>query len=90
VLDKRLEGRAFIAGDAYSIADMACYPWVNNPYERAPLELAPFANVRRWLATIGERPATQRAYALAEQVNPDAGKPMGEEERKVLFGQGAR
>ncbi len=90
VLDKRLEGRSFIAGDEYSIADMACYPWVNNPYAKAPLDLAPFANVRRWLTTIGERPATQRAYALTKQVNPEAGKPMSEEEKKVLFGQGAR
>src|SRR5690606_35898505 len=41
VLDKRLEGRDFIAGDEYSIADMACYPWAGNPYEKAPLDLAP-------------------------------------------------
>ena len=86
VLDKRLEGREFIAGDAYSIADMASYPWI-SPYAKAPLDLEPFANVRRWQATIAARPATQRAYALAKQVNPDAGKPMSEEEKKILFGQ---
>ena len=86
VLDRRLEGREFIAGDEYSIADMASYPWI-NPYTKVPLDLAPFANVRRWQATIAARPATQRAYALAKQVNPDAGKPMSEEEKKVLFGQ---
>ena len=89
VLDKRLAGRAFLADDAYSIADMACYPWI-SPYDKAPLDLAPFANVRRWQASIRERPATQRAYALAKQVNPDAGKPMSDEERKLLFGQRAR
>ncbi|WP_242163836.1 glutathione S-transferase C-terminal domain-containing protein [Lysobacter sp. M15] len=89
VLDKRLAGRAFIAGDEYSIADMASYPWI-NPYDKAPLDLTPFANVRRWHAAIRQRPATQRAYALAKQVNPDAGKPMGDQERKLLFGQGAR
>ena len=89
VLDKRLDGRTFIAGDAYSIADMASYPWI-SPYDKAPLDLQPFANVRRWQAAIRERPATQRAYALAKQVNPDAGKPMSDEERKLLFGQGAR
>lgn len=86
VLDKRLEGREFIAGDEYSIADMASYPWI-NPYTKVPLDLAPFANVRRWRAAIAARPATQRAYALAKQVNPDAGKPMSEEEKKILFGQ---
>lgn len=35
VLDRRLEGRAFIAGDDYTIADMACYPWI-SPYAKAP------------------------------------------------------
>ncbi|MFT4179325.1 MAG: glutathione S-transferase N-terminal domain-containing protein [Thermomonas sp.] len=89
VLDKRLEGRDFIAGGEYSIADMAAYPWI-SPYTKAPLDLAPFANVRRWQATIAARPATQRAYALSKQVNPDAGKPLSDEEKKVLFGQGAR
>ena len=89
VLDTRLEGRAFIAGDDYSIADMACYPWI-SPYDKAPLDLSPFANVRRWQAAIRERPATQRAYALSKQVNPDAGKTLTDEEKKILFGQGAR
>ncbi len=89
VLDRQLQGRAFIAGDAYSIADMACYPWI-SPYDKAPLDLSPFPEVRRWHAAIAARPATQRAYALGGQVNPDAGKPMTDEEKKILFGQGAR
>ena len=42
------------------------------------------------MVTISERPATQRAYALGKQVNPNAGKPMSDEEKKLLFGQGAR
>ncbi|MCD9047178.1 glutathione binding-like protein [Luteimonas sp. MHLX1A] len=86
VLDRRLEGRAFIAGDDYTIADMAAYPWI-NVYAKAPIDLSPFAEVRRWHASIAERPATQRAYALAKQVNPNAGQPMSEEEKKVLFGR---
>ena len=89
VLDKQLQGRAFIAGEAYSIADMASYPWI-SPYDKAPLDLTPFANVRRWQAAIRERPATKRAYALTKQVSPDAGKPMSDEQKKILFGQGAR
>ena len=86
VLDRRLQGREFIAGDEYGIADMASYPWI-NPYAKAPLDLELFANVRRWHTAIATRPATQRAYALAKRVNPDAGKPMSEEEKKILFGQ---
>lgn len=89
VLDARLQEHAFIAGDAYSIADMAAYPWI-DPYERAPMELGDFVHLRRWQAAIAERPATRRAYALSARVNPDAGKPLSEAEKKVLFGQGAR
>ena len=89
VLDRRLAGRAFVAGDAYTIADMAAYPWI-NPYDKAPLDLSPFPEVRRWHASIAARPATRRAYALTAQVNPDAGKPMSDEERRLLFGQGPR
>ncbi len=89
VLDRRLDGREFIAGSGYSIADIACHPWV-DAYAKAPIDLTPFAHLRRWQAQIAARPAMQRAQALARQINPDAGKPMGEEEKKVLFGQGAR
>jgi GST-like protein len=89
VLDKRLQGRAFIAGGDYSIADMAAYPWI-NPYAKAPLDLTRFGNVERWHSDIAARPATRRAYALAKQVNPDAGKALSEEERKILFGEGHR
>ena len=89
VLDKRLAGRAFIAGDDYTIADMASYPWI-GVYDKAPIDLAPYPEIRRWHAAIAARPATQRAYALAKQVNPDAGKPMSDEEKKLLFGQGPR
>ncbi|MGG6463203.1 glutathione binding-like protein [Solilutibacter silvestris] len=86
VLDKQLRGRAFITGDDYTIADMACYPWI-NPYTKAPLDLSAFPDLQRWHAAIAARPATQRAYALTTKVNPDAGKPLSDEEKKVLFGQ---
>lgn len=89
VLDRRLRGRTFITGDDYTIADMACYPWIDT-YDKAPLDLEPFAGVRRWCDAIGARPATQRAYARASEVNPSVGQPMRDEEKKILFGQGAR
>ena len=86
VLDRRLAGRSFIAGEEYSIADMAAYPWI-NPYTKAPLDLEPYPELRRWHAAIAARPATARAYALATQVNPDAGKPLTDEQRRQLFGR---
>src|SRR5882757_8256688 len=89
VLNKRLADRAFIGGD-YSIADMACYPWV-VPYKNQGQDIEQFPHVKRWLETIQVRPATERAYAKAKEVNPNFGQPVNrtEEERKILFGQTA-
>ncbi|MCK9538993.1 glutathione S-transferase C-terminal domain-containing protein [Dokdonella sp.] len=89
VLDRQLAGREFITGPHYTIADMAAYPWI-DAYDKAPIGLSAFPEVRRWREAIAARPATQRAYARAAEVDPDAGEPMSEEERKILFGQGAR
>jgi GST-like protein len=85
VLDRRLEGRDFIAGE-YSIADMAAYPWI-VPYEAQGQNLDDFPNVQRWFETIRTRPATERAYALGETVS--AGGELTEEARRHLFGQTA-
>lgn len=84
VLDKRLKDREFIADD-YSIADMACYPWILP--EAQGQDMANFPELARWHAAIKDRPATQRAYAKGLEVNPDMGKPMTDEQKKVLFGQ---
>lgn len=88
VLDTQLAKHAYVAGDDYSIADMAIHPWI-NAYDKAPLDLSPYPHLLRWQADIAARPAVQRAYALKTQVNPDAGKPLTDEERKHLFGPGA-
>ncbi len=85
VLDKRLEGRDFIAGD-YSIADIACYPWIVS-YERQGQNLEDFPALKRWFEAIRERPATQRAYERAKTVNTQP--TLSEESRKILFGQTA-
>jgi GST-like protein len=86
VLNKQLEGREYICG-AYSIADMACYPWV-VPYERQQQNLDNFPNVKRWFAAVAARPAVQRAYAKAREVNEAA--TVTPESKGVLFGQTAR
>jgi len=84
VLDKQLKGRPFITGDDYTIADMACYPWI-DPYTKAPLDLTDFPEVVRWRAAIESRPATRRAYAQGDFNKPAA--EMSQETRKILFGQ---
>jgi len=89
VLNKRLSDREFIAGD-YSIADMASYPWV-VPYKNQDQNIDDFPHLKRWLETIRARPATERAYTKAKEVNPNFGQPVNrtEEERRILFGQTA-
>ena len=74
-----------MAGD-YSIADMACYPWIVS-HARQNQNLDEFPNVRRWFEAIQARPAVQRAYELGKSVNT---RPtVDEESRRFLFGQNA-
>lgn len=86
VLDKRLDDNEFIAGDAYSIADMAIWPWI-KPHENQGQDIEDFPNLLRWFRTIEKRPAVKRAYALVEEINPQDGVQMDDEARKHLFGQ---
>ncbi len=87
VLDRRLEGRDFIAGD-YGIADMACYPWI-VPHEMQGQRLEDFPNVHRWFDAIRARPATVAAYAKGKAIS-EGNQRMSNEAKKVLFGQTAR
>lgn len=87
VLDQRLADRPFVAGEDYSIADMASYPWI-VPYENQGQNLDDFPNLKRWFHAIKERPATVRAYEIGEQYRSrDA--TVDEDAKKVLFGQTA-
>lgn len=87
VMNKRLADRDFLSG-AYSIADMASYPWI-VPYERQGQDLAQFPHLKRWFEAIQARPATIRAYDRAKEINPSPPPVMDEAARKVLFGQTA-
>lgn len=86
VLDKRLDGRAFIAGDDYSIADIAAYPWI-VPYEKQGMDMDEFPHLKAWFDAIHERPATKRAYAFGETVKDQVDIGSDEEARRILFGQ---
>ena len=63
VLDKRLAGDQYLAGGAYTIADIATYPWVAR-WEWYELNWANFPNVERWFNALGARPAVQRGMAV--------------------------
>jgi len=67
VLDRQLDGQDFVAGGAYSIADMAIWPWASR-YEWQQVDLAGFPNVREWYRRLLERPAVQRGYQVPKHM----------------------
>jgi GST-like protein len=85
VLDRRLQGRTFVAGEDYSVADMAIYPWV-YPWQRQQQNLDDFPNLKRWFYAVQTRPATIRAYAKGEALSQNRAT-VTEEGKKILFGQ---
>ena len=87
VLDRRLADAAFLAGDDYTIADMASYAWLLRP-ERHGQTIDDFPHLKRWRDAISARPATLCAYEKGSAVNstPTVGD---EQSRKILFGQTA-
>ncbi|KQN47981.1 GSH-dependent disulfide bond oxidoreductase [Serratia sp. Leaf51] len=68
VLNTQLTKNAYIAGDTYSIADIAAYPWV-VAHERQRIDLAEYPAVRNWFERVKARPSTQKAYALADPLH---------------------
>ena len=87
VIDKRLGETAYLAGEDYSLADMATYPWLRaHKWQGQALEDYP--NLQRWYAEVRARPAVQRGLAvLAEKVDKSGAKPSGERWDN-LFGKG--
>ena len=62
VLDRRLaETGGYLSGGSYSIADMACWPWISR-FEWQEIDMSAFANVKRWYEDIAARPAVQKGY----------------------------
>jgi GSH-dependent disulfide-bond oxidoreductase len=88
VLDRQL-GRTggYIAGDAYSLADIACFPWVMT-HKKQQFDLDEFPNIRRWFAEVRARPAVQRGLALGRELL-DQQQPLSPEMRAKLFGLGS-
>jgi GSH-dependent disulfide-bond oxidoreductase len=85
VMDRRLADRKFLAGDEYSIADMASYPWVLP--ERQMQNIGDFPHLKRWKEEIAARPATVRAYEKGKAVN--TAPTVNKDAAKILFGQTA-
>lgn len=83
VLDGRLGEAEYMAGDDYSIADMATFPWVRS-IERQGYGLDDFPNVKRWYQAIDARPAVQKGLELLKD-KQQAG-PLSQQAREMMFG----
>jgi GST-like protein len=85
VMNKRLADREYLAG-AYSIADMAAWPWV-VPWKNQGQVIEEFPHLNRWFEAVKARPAVEKGFAVGSELRSTA--PMDEEAKKVLFGQTA-
>lgn len=84
VLERRLDNRAFIVGNDYSIADMIAWPWVLIA-KAMDVPLDDYPNLTRWRTVIKERPAVQRGVDLGREWRRQ--QPPTDAERKILFNQ---
>ncbi|MGQ3002361.1 MAG: glutathione binding-like protein [Hydrogenophaga sp.] len=83
VMDRQLEAQKFIAGNQYSIADIAIFPWLRN-WQNQGIDWADFPHLKQWFDAIAARPAVQRGVAVLA----DARKPITDDKsREVLFGK---
>ena len=92
VLNNRLYDRPYLAGEAYTIADMIAYPWTVN-WEAQGQDIEEFKYFKRWFEELGARPAVQRGMAVTAGPAEDfaALSPEERERRmKLLFNQRAR
>ena len=88
VMNRRLQDREYLAG-AYSIADMAAYPWV-RPYKSQGQDLAEFPNLKAWFERLHARPAIARAVKVGEDVRIQHDLATDVAAQKIMFGQRAR
>lgn len=83
VLDRQLEGRAFVAGDFLSVADFAIFPWASL-WEGQEQRLDDKPNLRRWLDGMAARPAVQRGLAVAAEKRNSAARD-DRKAQEILF-----
>jgi GST-like protein len=82
VMDKQLGVTRFLAGNDYSIADIATFPWTRS-WKNQGIELDEFPNVKRWFDEISARPAVIRGVEVLASARRDL---TGDKQREVLFG----
>ena len=86
VMDRRLKEIDYLAGKDYSIADIACWPWVRvHRYHGQRWE--DFPNVKRWFDDVSARPAVQKGMKLLINKRAKTRDVLNQEARDILFGQ---
>ncbi len=83
VLDRRLGEAAYLAGDDYTIADMATFPWLRS-HENQGVDLNDFPHVKHWFEGIAARPAVQRGVEVLADRRRQG--PIDDKAREVMFG----
>lgn len=92
VLNNQLYKQPYVAGNAYTIADMICYPWTVH-WEAQGQDINEFQYFKRWFDELSARPAVQRGMAAGKDWSVDFSKLSKEEQerlRKLLYNQRAR
>ena len=84
VLDRRLEKTPWVAGDDYTIADMAIFPW-SRTYERQGVNIDDYPHVAEWRKKMISRPAVERGMKVGSELREDLSK-IDPNEFKKLFG----
>ena len=82
VMERRLAGREWIAGQAYSIADMACFPWMVR-YRRQGQDIEAFPAIKAWIARMSARPAVLRGMEVLKDAARDT--PLDAQAHDTLF-----
>lgn len=83
VMNRHLSDREWFAGNTYSIADIAIFPWLRSA-ENQGVDWSEFPHLKRWFDTVAARPAVQRGV----QVLANRRKPVSsDKEREILFGK---
>jgi len=82
VMDKQLANHPYLAGDEYTIADIACFPWTRS-WKNQGIDWADYPHTKRWHDAISERPAVQRGVEVLTALR----KPLVDDKAKeLLFG----
>ncbi|MDD9878815.1 MAG: glutathione binding-like protein [Magnetovibrio sp.] len=85
IMDKRLGESPYLGGDAYTIADIATFPWARNPQRRGQ-DIDELPNLKRWIEEIEARPAVEKALKVLAEHQSKPGEKIDDATREIMFG----